>query len=306
MRAGNHKSGKEMMSKPANKPPFRADHVGSLLRPAELTEARAKWEAGTLSPEDLKAVEDKCILDAIALQEGVGLKGITDGDFRRNDWFLDFMYSLEGIEKGGAGMYVPFSGGLDYYAPKTVFTGKVKCPEGGIMVDAFRFLKDHTKETAKICIPAPAMFNTVMSESMLEDSPYDSIEEFWDDIGTGYAEAVQHLAAAGCTYLQIDDVNSANLGDPKWQAVWQSQGRSPMDVCNNSIKLNNAALDARPDGVTAAVHMCRGNYQSEYAAEGGYDVIAETYFNSMHVDAFFMEYDDARSGTFEPLRFMAG
>jgi len=291
------------MSKPGDRPPFRADHVGSLLRPGRLSTARAEWEAGRLAAEALRAVEDECIRDAVALQEGVGLKGITDGDFRRNDWFLDFMFSLDGIERGGAGMHVPFSGGIDYVAPQARVTGRIRRPEGGVMVDAFRFLKDTTSRTAKICIPAPAMFHTIVTDELVKPV-YDREEDFWTDLGRAYADAVAALARAGCTYLQIDDVNAANLADPKWQAVWKEMGRSPEEMVESFIAANNAALAGRPRDMTAAVHMCRGNYQSQYAAAGGYDLVADHYFNRMDVDAFFLEYDDSRSGGFEPLRFM--
>jgi 5-methyltetrahydropteroyltriglutamate--homocysteine methyltransferase len=291
------------MSKPKNRPPFRADHVGSLLRPEKLARARAQWEAGEIPPDELKAVEDACVLEAIAMQEGAGLRGITDGDFRRNDWFLDFMFSLDGIERGGAGMEVHFSGGLDWTAPTARITGRVRCPEGGIMVEAFAFLKAATRETAKICIPAPAMFHTIVNAEVVKPV-YGDEAEFWSDLGQGYADAVAALGRAGCTYLQIDDVNAANLGDPKWQDVWRQRGRSAQEMVDSFVAANNAALSGRPEGMTAAVHMCRGNYQSQYAAEGSYDLVADNYFNRMAVDAVFMEYDDSRSGGFEPLRFM--
>jgi len=291
------------MSKPKNRPPFRADHVGSLLRPEKLASARAAWEKGDLPPDALKAVEDACIREAVAMQESVGLRGITDGDFRRNDWFLDFMFSLDGIERGGAGMEVHFSGGKDWTAPTARITGRIACPEGGIMVEAFRFLKATTRQTAKVCIPAPAMFHTIINAEVVKPV-YDDEAEFWSDLGQGYADAVAALGTAGCTYLQIDDVNAANMGDPKWQAIWKQRGHTPQEMVDSFIATNNAALSARPEGMTAAVHMCRGNYQSEYAAEGSYDLVADNYFNRMAVDAFFLEYDDSRSGGFEPLRFM--
>lgn len=291
------------MSKPNDRPPFRADHVGSLLRPEALARARAEWEAEKLTADALRQVEDDCIRQAVAMQESVGLRGITDGDFRRNDWFLDFMFSLDGIERGGAGMHVPFSGGVDYVAPKARVTGRIKCPEGGIMVDAFRFLKEATTRTAKVCIPAPAMFHTIITDDLVKPA-YDDPADFWTDLGQGYADAVKAFADAGCTYLQIDDVNAANIGDPKWQAIWKEMGRTPEDMVDSFIASNNAATKGRPKGMTAAVHMCRGNYQSQYAAAGSYDLVADHYFNRMAVDAFFLEYDDNRSGGFEPLRYM--
>ena len=286
------------------KPPFRADHVGSLLRPKRLFEARAKWLAGSLPKSELKAIEDECIREAVALQEDIGFKGITDGDFRRNDWFLDFMFSLEGMERSGETALVKFSGGLDYDAPILKLTGRVRCPNGGVMVDDFKFLKAATSQTAKIAIPAPAMFYSIVDPNMLDKAIYPDPAEYWSDLGEAYAEAIGHLAKAGCTYLQIDDCNSANIADPNWQGFWRMRGYEPQQLVDAFIDLNNVAIANRPSSMTAAVHMCRGNYQSEWAGEGGYDMVADRFFNHMKVDAFFLEYDDDRSGDFTPLRFM--
>lgn len=289
---------------PRSKPPFRADHVGSLLRPPALVEARKEWREGKFSADDLRIIEDACIREAVAMQEEVGLKGITDGDFRREDWFLDFMFSFDGIERSGAHHAVPFSGGIAFNAPVAEISAKIRCPEAGIGIDAFKFLQSAATRTAKVCIPAPAMFYTVVEKEMAERTAYDDWQGFWSDLGVAYAEAVGHLAKAGCIYLQIDDVNSANIADPNWQQFWASRGLKAEEIIDRFIALNNAAIDSRPQGMTAAVHMCRGNYQSEYAASGSYDMVAERYFNGMKVDAFFLEYDDSRSGGFEPLRFM--
>ncbi len=293
-----------MSAAPRTEPPFRADHVGSLLRPKSLFEARRQWREGKLSHDDLKVIEDTCIREAIALQEDVGLKGITDGDFRRDDWFLDFMFSLDGMERGAPRTPVPFSGGIVFKAPYLKTTGKVKCPDGGIMVDDFAFVKAATDRIAKIAIPAPAMFYSVIDQKEIDRTIYPDMEEFWSDLGKAYAGAVGHFAAAGCRYLQIDDCNSANISDKNWQAFWGSRGYNPEKLINSFIDLNNAAVGSRPATMTAAVHMCRGNYQSQWAGEGSYDMVADRFFNRMKVDAFFLEYDDDRSGGFEPLRYM--
>lgn len=285
------------------KPPFRADHVGSFLRPPELFEARRRWHAGQMSKEELKKIEDACILDVVAMQEEVGLKGVTDGDFRRDDWFLDFMFSLDGMEKGPAKRDVPFSGGLVFHAPLLQMTGKVGCPADGVMVEDFKFLKSATKETAKVAIPAPAMFYSITNDETL-GSVYPDPAEFWSDLGGAYNDVVHHFADAGCTYIQLDDCNSANIADVNWQAFWRSRNFEPEQLVDAFIDVNNAAVHDRPDGMTAAIHMCRGNYQSQWAGEGSYDMVADRYFNRSDVDAFFLEYDDERSGDFEPLRFM--
>jgi 5-methyltetrahydropteroyltriglutamate--homocysteine methyltransferase len=293
-----------MSAAPRTKPPFRADHVGSLLRPKHLFEARQQWREGKLSHDDLKAIEDACIREAVDMQEEVGLKGITDGDFRRDDWFLDFMFSLDGMERGEPRTPVPFSGGIVFKAPYLKMTGKVTCPEGGIMVDDFAFLNTCTDRTAKIAIPAPAMFYSVIDPGELDDTIYPDMDEFWSDLGAAYADAVGDFADAGCHYLQIDDCNSANIADPNWQAFWSQRGYDPDGLVDAFIDLNNAAIENRPESMTAAVHMCRGNYQSQWAGEGSYDMVADRFFNRMKVDAFFLEYDDDRSGGFEPLRHM--
>jgi methionine synthase II (cobalamin-independent) len=287
-----------------NQPPFRADHVGSLLRPKRLFAARAAWRAGTLPHAELRKIEDECVRAAVAMQEGVGLHSITDGDFRRDDWFLDFMFSLEGITRTTEHLRVPFSGGVEFHAPVARVTGAVKCPAGGIMAEDFKFLKSIVSQTPKICIPAPAMFYTVIGPASVDASVYPDLAEFWHDLGRAYKNAVDHLAAAGCTYLQIDDVNSANIGDPNWQGFWKGRGLDPERLVDSFIELNNAAVGQRPSGMACVIHMCRGNYQSQWAGEGGYDTVAERYFQQSAVDGFFLEYDDQRSGDFAPLRHM--
>jgi 5-methyltetrahydropteroyltriglutamate--homocysteine methyltransferase len=286
------------------KPPFRADHVGSLLRPRELFDARAAWHAGRLPYTALRRIEDDYIVAAVGMQESVGLRSITDGDYRRDDWFLDFMFSLRGITRGAGRTRVPFSAGNDFLAPVARVTGKVRCPSAGIGVEDFRFLKSATTRTPKYCLPAPAMFHTVITDESVEPKAYPHLEDFWHDLARAYADAVSHLIAAGCTYLQLDDVNSANIADANWQGFWRGRKKNPEELVDSFIRLNNTAVEDRPREVMAVIHMCRGNYQSQWAAQGGYEMVADRYFNQSKVDGFFLEYDDERSGDFAPLRFM--
>jgi 5-methyltetrahydropteroyltriglutamate--homocysteine methyltransferase len=286
------------------KPPFRADHVGSFLRPASLAEARRHQQEGKLSREELRRIEDDCIRDVVAMQEKAGLKGITDGDFRRGDWFVDFMFAFDGVTRTGESAPVEFSGGVTFRAPVATVTGRLACPDGGVMVEDFRFLASIVRQTPKLAIPAPAMFYSLLDARALDRTIYPDADEFWSDLSGAYAEVVGHFARAGCRYLQIDDVNSTNVADSKRQQFWRGRGLEPQQLVDTFIDLNNAALASRPKDMTVAVHMCRGNFQSQWVGEGTYDMVAERYFNRMNVDAFFLEYDDARSGGFQPLRFM--
>src|SRR6185369_4243938 len=292
------------MIQPRQKPPFRADHVGSLLRPKELFEARAAWHAGKLPYTALRRIEDDYVVAAVGMQESVGLRAITDGDYRRDDWFLDFMFSLRGITRGTERTRVPFSGGTDFLAPIARVTGKVRCPSAGIGVEDFRFLKAATTRTPKFTMPAPAMFHTVITQESVDPKAYPHMEDFWRDLSRAYSDAVGHLCSAGCTYVQMDDVNSANLADANWQAFWRGRKQTPEDLVDSFIALNNAAVENRPRDVTAVIHMCRGNYRSQWTAQGSYEMVADHYFNQSKVDGFFLEYDDERSGDFAPLRFM--
>jgi len=292
------------MTHARQKPPFRADHVGSFLRPRELFEARSAWHAGRLPYTALRRIENDYVNAAVGMQESIGLRSITDGDFRRDDWFLDFMFSLRGITRGTDTTRVPFSEGVDFQAPLAKVTGRVRCPSAGISVDDFKFLKAATTRTPKFCMPAPSMFHTIITRESVDTTVYPEMESFWKDLTRAYSDVVSHLVSAGCTYFQIDDVNSANIADPNWQAFWQSRQQKPEALVDSFIALNNAAIENRPRDVTAAVHMCRGNYQSQWTAKGSYEMVAERYFNQLKVDAFFLEYDDERSGDFAPLRFM--
>ncbi len=284
------------------KPPFRADHVGSLLRPDNLHDAREKWKKGELSGEKLKEIEDAAIRDAVALQESVGLKSITDGEFRRDYWHLDFMCGFDGVKFNEETYGHKFHGGIS--VATTFVEGKVSNPAGGIMVDHFEFLKSVTKETPKFSFPAPGMFHFRPGRDGISSDAYPDLGEFWSDLGKAYNDALKDFVAAGCTYLQMDDVTLCYFCDDEQRERLKARGDDPDQLLDVYIKANNAAFAGLPDNVATATHMCRGNFQSEWMAQGGYEPVADKMFNEFDVDAFFMEFDSDRAGDFEPLRFV--
>jgi len=280
------------------KPPFRADQVGSLLRPQPLADTRARWRRGELSAAHLRAAEDAAIRDAVAKQEAIGLQGITDGEFRRDWWHLDFLSRLEGVtlrENPG-----PKFGGTEEQPPIPTVTGKIRCAEP-IMVEDFAFLKSATTQTAKMTIPSPSMLHLRGGRASISREIYPDIEAFWADVAAAYREAIAQLARAGCTYLQLDDVSFAYLCDPKIQSNCRKNGDDPEALPRRYAEVINAVVKDRPDGMTITMHTCRGNFKSAWVAEGGYDPVAEAMF-STDLDGYFMEFDSARAGTFEPLR----
>jgi 5-methyltetrahydropteroyltriglutamate--homocysteine methyltransferase len=288
-----------------SRPPFRADHVGSLLRPKHLREARAQMQRGRLPVEELKEMEDDAIRRVVTLQEDLGLRSVTDGEFRRDNWYLDFIFGLTGIERSAEQFDIPFSGGIAYRAAKFRINGEVGCPPGGVMREHFEFLYAATRETAKITIPAPTMLRNLFTEAtLISPEAYPDPEEFWADLGRAYNVVMRELANAGCRYLQLDDVNSCLLCSTELREETRKGGKDPAQLLSQFIKLNNAAVAGRPEDMAVTVHLCRGNYRSEWVASGGYDAVAERYFNEMDVDGFFLEYDSERAGDFAPLRFM--
>jgi 5-methyltetrahydropteroyltriglutamate--homocysteine methyltransferase len=286
------------------KPPFRADHVGSLLRPENLAEKRKQWHAGAVTAEELREVEDEAIRAVVALQENIGLKGITDGEFRRDYWHLDFMWGFDGVEPSAEDFSAAFSGGESFVAPAAMVVGKVSYPQGGIMRDAFAFLKQATTQTAKISIPSPSMFRHRSGRQVISETAYPDLDEFWSDLGKAYNDAVLDFASMGCRYLQLDDVNSTNLCDQDMRETMRQQGDDPDRVLGRYIAANNAAIAGRPDDMIVTTHMCRGNFRSEWISQGGYEAIAERLLAETEVDGFFMEYDSERAGDFQPLRFV--
>lgn len=287
------------------KPPFRADHVGSLLRPPELKEAREQFKNKKLSPEKLKEVEDRCIRKAVAMQEAAGLQSVTDGEFRRAFWHLDFLTGFEGIvaTQGQYALKFHGEGGAESETRSMmVVTSKVKRTRP-VMVDHFRFLKNTTKKTAKLCIPAPTYLHMRGGRRVVNESAYPDVEEFWSDVTRAYREEIKDLAAAGCTYLQIDDVSFACLCDEGIRSQVRRDGEDPAKLPAKYASVISSLLKDKPKNMGVTMHTCRGNHASMWMAEGGYDAVAEAVFQT-EVDGFFLEYDSARAGGFEPLRFV--
>jgi len=288
-------------------PPFRADHVGSLLRPPELTRARAEHKAGRLSSTDLRKAEDIAIRDVVKLQEDLGLSGITDGEFRRSSWHMDFLYQIGGVRKVEQNITVHFhseKGDIDFTPSGLRVEGKLSL-EGCIFGDHFDYLKSVVKNgTPKLTIPSPSMMHYRGGRAAIDTATYPDIEGFWHDLAAVYAREIAELGKRGCTYLQLDDTSLAYLNDPKQREYVQGIGGDANQQHRVYIRNINAAISARPADMRVCTHMCRGNFRSAWAASGGYDHVAEALFNELAVDGFFMEWDDARSGSFEPLRFV--
>jgi len=284
----------------STKPPFRADQVGSLLRPPELREARAKAKAGQLSVAELKAVEDRSIREAAAKQEAIGLQAITDGEFRRDFWHLDFCGQLDGVTLKPA---VGITFQAEDIPPMATVTGKLGCPRP-IMTDHFAFLKSVVKHTPKLCIPAPATLHFRGGRNAISREAYPDLAEFWADAAAAWRAAIGHIGAAGCTYLQLDDVSFSYLCDEKVRENFRAHGDDPATLPRAYADAINGALADRPAGMMVTMHTCRGNFRSTWMAAGGYrDKVIEAMF-STDVDGYFMEYDSARAGGFEPLRLL--
>jgi 5-methyltetrahydropteroyltriglutamate--homocysteine methyltransferase len=288
-------------------PPFRADHVGSLLRPPELIRARAAFAEGRLDADGLRDAEDIAIRQVVALQEEVGLRSATDGEFRRTSWHMDFIYQLGGVSPSDEQLQVAFKndeGSTFFTSAALKIKDKVRL-DRTIFADAFKFLQSVTTTAVpKLTIPSPSMVHYRGGPAAIDPAVYRDIEDFWADLSAAYAEEVRRLGQLGCTYLQLDDTSLAYLNDPAQRQMIAERGDDAQHQHLRYIKQLNAALEARPQGMVVTTHSCRGNFQSYWAAEGGYDFVAEALFNELNVDGFFLEYDDARSGDFKPLRFM--
>ena len=288
-------------------PPFRADHVGSLLRPRSLLAARDEHEAGRLSAEQLRLDEDAAIREAVDLQQQVGLRGITDGELRRGSWHMDFIYEIGGVERSQDNLLSKFhneQGTIEFTPTKPEVRAKLSL-DHTIFGEDFAFLADTvTRGTPKLTIPSPSMVHYRGGRAAIDAAVYPELDAFWADLAAVYAEEIRRLAALGCSYLQLDDTSFAYLNDPEQRAAIDERGESGDDQHLTYIRTINTALKDRPDGMTITTHMCRGNFRSSWVAQGGYDFVAEPLFGELEVDAFFMEYDDDRSGTFEPLRFV--
>jgi 5-methyltetrahydropteroyltriglutamate--homocysteine methyltransferase len=289
-------------------PPFRADHVGSLLRPPALLRGRERHAAGELDDAELRQLEDDAIREVVRMQEEVGLQSATDGEFRRASWHMDFIYQLGGISKVlDDSLHVEFRNeqGTIEFAPPSLHVDERIRLEHTIFADAFSFLKEHvTSATPKLTIPSPSMVHYRGGRAAIDESLYPDIERFWADLTAAYAEEVRRLGELGCTYLQFDDTSLAYLNDPKQREHVAEIGGDAEHQHEVYIRHINEALAHRPEGMAVTTHMCRGNFRSSWVAEGGYDFVAEALFNELEVDGFFMEWDDERSGGFEPLRFV--
>jgi methionine synthase II (cobalamin-independent) len=289
-------------------PPYRADHVGSLLRPPDLLQAREDHAAGRIDDEALRAIEDEAIRDIVRMQQEVGLQTATDGEFRRASWHMDFIYSLDGVSRAPGNMAVKFhnaDGDIEFTPAALHIDGKLGVSET-IFGPDFAFLKDVAGDgsTPKLTIPSPSMVHYRGGRAAIDESVYPDMDSFWADLTAAYREQVRRVGELGCTYLQFDDTSLAYLNDPRQREMIAAQGSDAEHLHEAYISHINEALSDRPAGMSVTTHMCRGNFRSSWVAEGGYDFVAEALFNQLEIDGFFMEWDDARSGGFEPLRFV--
>ncbi len=287
-------------------PPSRADHVGSLLRPASLLAARAGREAGNISAEALRRVENEAIGEAVRKQEELGLKVVTDGELRRAWYHLDFLQGFTNIATQRASVPAKFQtagGELELQPVSTRVVGKLTRPRG-IFIDDFKFLKSMTTVTPKMTIPSPSAMHFRGGRKTVDVMAYPEIEEFYDDLARVFAEEVRDLGAAGCRYLQLDEVSLAYLCDPTLQEQVRKAGEDPTELPKTYAALINGTLAQKHPDMVVCMHLCRGNYRSGWVAEGGYEPIAEMLFNEIAMDGYFLEYDSDRAGNFEPLRFV--
>ena len=287
------------------KPPFRAEHVGSLLRPAALKQARADRAAGRIDAAQLRAIEDEAIRDIVRRQEELGLQAVTDGELRRDSWHMDFYQQIGGLVARGAApiKFKTASAEIDYVMPALHIEAKLSLPKT-IFGEDFAFLKSATRVTPKLTIPSPSVLHRRAIAALDNPALYPTIDRFWTDLAAVYAQEIARLGALGCTYLQIDDTSFATLCDPAQRASLSRMGADGEHIHETYIRVFNAAVKDRPPGMALATHTCRGNHRSAWFASGGYDFIADALFNRLDVDGFFLEYDDERSGNFAPLRFL--
>jgi 5-methyltetrahydropteroyltriglutamate--homocysteine methyltransferase len=301
------------VSEAPNNPPFRADQVGSLLRPPELRSAHEESLQGKFDPAKLHELQDRCILEAIALQESVGLCAITDGELRRTSFSTDFIEKLDGARSPGHLSISGTGGGLATAAQAPAGPGKPFAPRAFIVsgklrharpieVDNFSFVKAHTRRLAKQTIPSPTMLLRGGRRSVSLEA-YPDMAEFHADVVRVYREELKALGEAGCTYVQLDDTNYAYLCDDKLRDTFREWDYDPDEMPARFAKLINDVIAGRPQGMTVGIHICRGNSSGQWAAQGPYEAVAESLLNELDVDGYFLEYDDARSGGFEPLRF---
>jgi len=304
-----------MAKKPRLHPPFRADHVGSLKRPPGLQEARERLLGPhdadhNLGPHDnvtLRALEDRAIAEVVKLQESVGMHSITDGEFRRRNWWSDFIVALENVDgtyAGKSGMTFTDASGRKVAMPTIMVTGKIRWP-GSVHRYGYEHLKSAVgKGTPKVTMPAPQMIYYYAGRENISREAYPDLRAFWDDVAAAYRAEVMALAEAGCTYIQFDEVVTACLCDERHRTLCRQRGDDPDELLATYIEVMNRIIADRPPGMAIAHHICRGNLEGTWLAEGGFDPVAERLFNDSDADAFFLEYDTPRAGGFEPLRFL--
>ena len=286
-------------------PPFRADQVGSLLRPATLLEAREKRKRGELSAAELRLIEDEAIREVVRMQERLGMPSVTDGEFRRGLWHMDFVCDFANVEQT-PGIPIKFhseQGEIEWMPPGVRITGKLGRPHP-IFVEDFKFLKSIAKGTPKITIPSPSVLHFRGGRNAIDTTAYPDMDDFYADLARVYSEEIRDLADAGCRYLQVDEVNMAFLCDPALRDFARSLGEDPEKLPHTYAKLVNAATAARHADMTVCMHLCRGNARSHWIADGGYEPVAEVLFNEFDIDGYFLEYDSSRAGDFSPLRFV--
>ncbi len=289
-------------------PPFRADHVGSLIRPDELIKARAAAERGDISAEDLARIQQAAIRDVVRLQEETGLRLVTDGEYNRQSWQRDFLLKIGNVKPMASQLTVRFhsaAGTRDHTPPSLQVVGKLSRP-AGIFVDDFKFLVSIAPPgmTAKVTIPSPTVVHFRGGRGAIDARAYPQMDGFYDDLAAVYRAEIADLAAAGCRYLQIDEVNLAYLCDPELRRQVAALGEDADALPRTYATLLNAAIAGRPPGMVVCMHLCRGNFAGAWIAEGGYEPVAELLFNAIGVDGYFLEYDSPRAGDFSPLRFL--
>jgi 5-methyltetrahydropteroyltriglutamate--homocysteine methyltransferase len=287
-------------------PPFRADQVGSLLRPPELLRARAAHKQGEISSDELRRAEDAAIAEAVRRQQELGLLAVTDGEFRRAWFHLDFLEKFANVDVIQGKVTARFhthDGDLEMHPPALKVVGKISRPQP-IFVDAFKYLQSIAQVMPKLTLPSPSMMHFRGGRRAIDEAIYPDMAEFYADLARAYADEIRDLGAAGCRYLQLDEVNLAYLCDPNLRSQVRNVGEDPAALPRTYADLINRSLANRPRDMVVCMHLCRGNFQSAWVAEGSYDPVAELLFNGIDVDGYFLEYDTPRAGNFEPLRFV--
>ena len=294
------------MPNPAPHLPARFDHVGSFLRPKFLLDAREQKAKGQITPEQLRVVEDKAITDIVKFQQDVGLKSITDGEFRRTYFHLDFLEQLGGVKVGEATLAIG-ADGKEHLVPPAIHVVDKVTHAKQIQLEDFKYLKSQVSagNTPKVTIPSPTMLHFRGGRAGISRTAYPELEPtFYEDVARAYGDELRSLAAAGCTYVQMDDTNLAYLCDEKMREAARQRGDDPNELPHRYAKFINLVVAQKPPGMLLAMHLCRGNFKSTHAASGNYEPVAEALLKEMNLDAYFMEYDDARSGDFKPLRYL--